>query len=119
MPADESDPQSTGPAQPAPDSPPVPEPGPRPRGLERVRDTRTARAWSGLILGAVILIVLLVFILQNLTDVTLQIFAWHFQLPLGVALLFAAIFGALLTALIGGARILQIRRAVKKGDHAV
>lgn len=75
--------------------------------------TRTASAWIGLVVGALILILLLVFVLQNNENTKLSILAWDFTLPLGVSMLFAAIAGALIMALAGGARILQLRKAYK------
>jgi len=81
------------------------------RGVAR---TRTAQTWIGLVLGALILIVLLVFVLQNNVSTEFSIFFWDFHLPLGVSMLFAAIAGALIMALVGGARILQLRKAFKK-----
>jgi uncharacterized integral membrane protein len=41
------------------------------------------------------------------------------SLPLAVAMLFSAIAGALLVALVGGARILQLRKETKKARRAV
>ncbi len=79
-----------------------------------VAHTRAAALWTGLIVGAVILVLLLVFILQNLDSVPVDLFVWTFDLPLGVAMLLAAIAGALVMALAGGVRILQIRRAAKR-----
>jgi uncharacterized integral membrane protein len=76
--------------------------------------TKAAATWTGLVIGVVVLILLLVFILQNLDQVALQLFFWEFSLPLGVSLLMAAIAGALIMALAGGVRILQIRRVAKK-----
>ncbi len=81
------------------------------RGVAR---TRTAQTWIGLVLGALILIVLLVFVLQNNVSTEFSIFFWDFHLPLGVSMLFAAIAGALIMALVGGARILQLRKEFKK-----
>ncbi|MGZ4554102.1 MAG: LapA family protein [Mycobacteriaceae bacterium] len=75
--------------------------------------TRTASAWIGLVVGALILILLLVFVLQNNENTKLSILVWDFTLPLGVSMLFAAIAGALIMALAGGARILQLRKAYK------
>ncbi|MDT2004804.1 DUF1049 domain-containing protein [Rhodococcus opacus] len=79
-----------------------------------IKHTRTGATWSGLVVGLVVLLVLLVFILQNLDSVTLELFAWEFTVPLGVTLLFAAIAGAVIMALVGGMRILQIRRAANR-----
>ncbi len=70
--------------------------------------------WTALIVGMLILLLLLVFILQNLDSVTLELFAWDFSLPLGVALLFAAIAGAVIVGLAGGLRILQLRHAANR-----
>ncbi|GGC60821.1 hypothetical protein GCM10011410_11620 [Hoyosella rhizosphaerae] len=68
-----------------------------------------------LIIGALLLIALLVFILQNLETQTIFVLFWEWEMPLGVALLGAAILGVLLTATIGGVRIMQLRRQARKG----
>ncbi|MDJ0391904.1 lipopolysaccharide assembly protein LapA domain-containing protein [Rhodococcus sp. G-MC3] len=78
-----------------------------------IAHTKAAATWTGLVVGAIVLVILLVFILQNLDAVPVSIFVWTFQLPLGVSMLLAAIAGALVMALAGGVRILQIRRAAK------
>jgi uncharacterized integral membrane protein len=76
--------------------------------------TRTARAHNALIAGAVVLILLLVFIVENTASVKISYFGAGFHLPLGVALLLAAIGGALLVGIVGGARIMQLRRTVRR-----
>ena len=76
--------------------------------------TKTGIAFSALIAGAVVLIVLLVFILENTASVQISFFGASGHLPLGVALLLAAIGGALLTGIVGAARIVQLRRHVKR-----
>jgi len=92
------------------DSPVAAHPG----GTSSVAHTRTAVTWIGLVLGALVLIVLLVFIVQNNSSTRFSIFFWDFTLPLGVSMLFAAIAGALIMALVGGARILQLRKAYRR-----
>ena len=82
--------------------------------LRDVRHTRTKSAWVGIIVGAIVLILLLVFIVQNLDKQEIQLFFWQVNLPQGVSLLIAAIAGALITAVVGGARMFQVRRAVRK-----
>ena len=77
--------------------------------------SRAGSWWTALIIGAALLIVLLVFILQNLDSHPIQILFWQWEMPLGVALLGAAILGVLITATIGGIRILQLRRQARKG----
>jgi uncharacterized integral membrane protein len=61
-----------------------------------------------------VLIFLLVFILQNGGNATIYFLWGEASLPLGVALLFAAIGGAVLVAVVGAARILQLRRQAKR-----
>jgi uncharacterized integral membrane protein len=60
-------------------------------------------------LFAVVLLLLLIFILENSQSVSIGYFGAHGHLPLGVALLLAAVLGVLLVALPGTARILQLR----------
>lgn len=79
-----------------------------------IAHTKAAATWTGLVVGAIVLVLLLIFILQNLDAVPVSIFVWTFELPLGVSMLLAAIAGALVMALAGGVRILQIRRAAKR-----
>jgi uncharacterized integral membrane protein len=77
--------------------------------------TRIGGAWVGLIVGAVLLIFLLVFVLQNLGPARVYFLGWQAELPLGIWLLFAAIAGVLLLAIPGFARMLQWRRAARGG----
>ncbi|UVO14150.1 lipopolysaccharide assembly LapA domain-containing protein [Mycobacterium sp. SMC-14] len=88
-------------------SPPPPPPAAMPL-------TRAGALWSALIAGFLVLIVLLVFVTQNTGPVDLAFLTWTWSLPTGVAILLAAICGGLLTALVGTARIFQLRRAAKK-----
>ncbi|MBH5141972.1 DUF1049 domain-containing protein [Rhodococcus erythropolis] len=74
--------------------------------------------WVAVAMGAIVVIILLIFILQNTKQVAISFFAWDFELPLGVALLLAAIGGVLVMASVGGARIWQLRRAYKKTEPA-
>jgi len=83
-----------------------------------VKFTRAAALWSALIVGFLILIFLLVFILQNTNSATIHFFAWEWNLPVGVAILLAAVSGGLLTVAAGTARIVQLRRAAKKNFRA-
>ena len=96
----------------APASAPAPAPGPR-----KVKKTTAGSMWVGLVISAILLIVLLVFILQNQQETTLNLFGWAWNFPVGVGMLFAAILGALITALIGGWRMLDLRRQIRKGDN--
>jgi uncharacterized integral membrane protein len=85
---------------------------------EASKFTRAGALWSALAVGFLILVLLLVFIVQNGDSTTIHMFGWAWQLPVGVALLLAAIAGGLLTFLAGSVRILQLRRAAKKNLKA-
>lgn len=76
--------------------------------------TRAGALWTFLGMGFFMLIVLLVFIVQNPATASFTFLAWHWRLPLGVAILLAAVGGGLLTLLVGTARMYQLRRATKK-----
>jgi len=82
--------------------------------LEEVGLTRAGALWTSLILGFLILIVLLIFITQNTASTPFTFLSWHWNLPLGVAILLAAVCGGLITALVSAARMFQLRRAAKK-----
>ncbi|MET3860164.1 putative integral membrane protein [Dietzia sp. 2505] len=71
-------------------------------------------AWVGLVLGALVTILLLIFIAQNTTSTDVRYLGLEFSLPLGVLILFAAIAGALIMALFAGVRILQLRMRARK-----
>jgi len=87
---------------------------PRHRALRR---TRMSGVWVGLALSAVVLLLLLVFILENEKKVDIAFFGAHGHLPLGVALLLAAVAGALLVLIPGTVRIMQLRRTARR-HHA-
>lgn len=77
------------------------------------RRTRLSGAWTALVVGIVALILILVFILQNLQSVELSFLAFHGRLPLAVALLFAVILGAVIVLAFGAARITQLRMVAR------
>ncbi|MYR05920.1 DUF1049 domain-containing protein [Gordonia sp. SID5947] len=82
--------------------------------VKNVEHTRTRATFIGLVIGAIITVLLLVFILQNLDSQRIMLIFWEVNLPLGVSLLIAAIAGALIVALAGGLRMLQMSRAMRK-----
>lgn len=99
---------ATAPTVPMPSSPPSPAVAPPGRSL-------TGELWTGLILSTVVFLVLLVFVLQNLDPVVIRFLWLRGSLPTGVALLLAAIAGVLLVAIPGSVRMLQLRRAARRG----
>jgi putative membrane protein len=76
--------------------------------------TRISGARTGLIASIAILVVVLIFIIQNTHAVNISFLGAHLRLSLAVALLLAAIAGALLTAAAGTARITQLRRIMRR-----
>jgi uncharacterized integral membrane protein len=76
--------------------------------------TRVSGIWVASTAAVVVLLILLIFILQNGNRVKINIFGANPTLPLGVALLLAAVLGALLVALIGAARVVQLRHTARK-----
>lgn len=83
-----------------------------------VKFTRAGALWVSLILGFLILIVLLIFITQNTASTAFTFLHWHWNLPLGVAILLSAVLGGLITALVSAARMFQLRRTAKKNLQA-
>jgi uncharacterized integral membrane protein len=86
----------------------------RERGRGRPGRTRTSAAFKALVLALIVLILLLVFILENTQRVKVSYFGATGHLPLGVALLLAAVGGAIITGAVGGARIVQLRRQARR-----
>jgi uncharacterized integral membrane protein len=80
----------------------------------KVGPTRASGVWAGLIIAAIVLIFLLVFILQNLETVEIDFLMFSGSLPIGVAMLLAAIGGILMVAIPGVARMIQLRRHTKR-----
>ena len=79
-----------------------------------LRRTRTGGAWVALALSVVILLLLLIFILENGHSVSIAFFGGHASPPLGVALLLAAVAGALVVLIPGTGRIIQLRRTARR-----
>ena len=94
-------------------APPAAAPQPLPP-QHRIRRTRTGGIWVAVGFFAVILLLLLIFILQNGQKVDISYLGMHGHLPLGVALLLAAVCGVLLVVLAGTARIGQLRATARR-----
>ncbi|MPY97654.1 MAG: DUF1049 domain-containing protein [Actinophytocola sp.] len=116
-----TEPRATEPA--APTGPTAPtekteRPG-RSEDAAKLKPTRISGAWVAVIVAVIVLVFLLIFILQNSASVTVHYFGASGTLPLGIALLFASVGGALLVALIGVARVFQLRRFARRaGRHS-
>jgi putative membrane protein len=69
---------------------------------------------TALIAGTAALAVVLIFIIQNTRAVNISFLGAHLHLSLAVALLLAAVAGALVMAAAGTARITQLRRIMRR-----
>jgi uncharacterized integral membrane protein len=81
-----------------------------------VEPTRTSMVWTMVGIGVVLLFAILVFILQDGQRV--RFLMVNGTLPLGAALLFAALLGALLVLVAGAARVLQLRVVSRRHRRA-
>ncbi|TQS88023.1 DUF1049 domain-containing protein [Arthrobacter sp. TS-15] len=79
--------------------------------------TRAGFVWTATVAGLVLLGVLILFILQNQEQVSVQYFGLAGSVPLGIALCIAAIVGGLLVAVAGAIRIAQLRTAATRLRH--
>jgi uncharacterized integral membrane protein len=102
--------------QPAETQPAETPPGERQESAQpsATRRTRISAAWTAVAVAAVVLLLLLVFILQNLQTVRVTFLGATGQLPLGVAVLLAAVGGALLVVVLGAARMIQLRALARR-----
>ncbi len=107
-------PQPTA-SQPTPSQPTAPPPAAPPL---TIKHTRISGLWVALAFFAVVLLLLLIFILQNGTKVDISYMGAHGHLPLGVALLLSAVCGVLLVVLAGAARISQLRTVARRHRRA-
>jgi lipopolysaccharide assembly protein A len=83
-----------------------------------VRSTRASRAWTAAVLFALVLVLLLIFILSNGQRVKVSFVGAEGNMPLAVAMLFAAAAGALLVAIPAAGRMFQLRRTARRHRRA-
>lgn len=76
---------------------------------EKAPHSRVGGVWVSAVLFALLLLLLLIFVLENGQRAEISFFGQHGHLPQGVALLLAAVCGILLVAIPGTARIVQLR----------
>jgi uncharacterized integral membrane protein len=94
------------------ESDPVPGQGEHPD--LRVGRTRISSAWTLLAAGLLLVLLMLVFILQNGQPQAMEFLWFDFSLPVGAAMLLAAVLGGLLVILLGATRLLQVRLAARR-----
>lgn len=88
---------------------------PEPAGPETARQeparqgSRTGALWAATTISIVLLILLIIFILQNSGPVRIVFFGLEGSIPVGMALLIAAVAGAAVVAIAGVARLTRVR----------
>ncbi|MFI5783095.1 lipopolysaccharide assembly protein LapA domain-containing protein [Nocardia sp. NPDC051570] len=105
-------------------APPIPapptsagRPPPVPANRSPLRATRTGNTWIGIVIFGLVLVLLLIFLLQNTQSVKISYLGMSGHLSLAVAMLMAAVAGVLLTATAGSLRIWQLRRRVRRSTR--
>ncbi|MGX9900628.1 LapA family protein [Arthrobacter sp. SA17] len=83
------------------------------------RVTRAGMVWVSVATALVVLVLLIVFILQNQDYVQVRFLGLEGAVSLGMALFIAAVAGGVLVAIAGAARIIQLRTAAHRRAHAV
>jgi uncharacterized integral membrane protein len=89
---------------------------PDPAAPAPIKRTRVSGLWVGVTLSAVVLLLLLIFVVQNIEPIRIRFLGTEGTLPIGVALLLAAALGVLVVAIPVLPRILRLRRLDRKRD---
>lgn len=103
------------PDRPDPELPPPPPPAAASeRDHAKVAPTRISAAWAGVCAGVVAVILLIIFIGQNTAAVRINFLWMEGSIPTALALLIAGVGGAIIAIAVGAARIIQLRRLMRR-----
>lgn len=83
-------------------------------GKDPLRSSRVSGFYTAVVGLGVVLVLLIIFIVQNTRRASVSFLFWEGTAPLAVLLLVATAAGIFLTATAGSLRLLQVRRRVKK-----
>jgi putative membrane protein len=105
---------------PTPDSVPASDPAlapndtlkPRPALGPMVR-TRTGATWVGICVGAIVLVALVIFMMQNTAQVDVTFLGMHGSAPLALMLLIAGVGVGIIALVVGTLRIGQLKRRIR------
>jgi putative membrane protein len=75
---------------------------------------RTAAAWTAVSLGVLVAVALVVFLAQNTRQVEVSFLGFNGSVPVAVALLAAAVFGASVVLVVGTARVTKLRLVARQ-----
>ena len=78
------------------------------------RVTRASAAWVATGVALLLLVLLIIFMLQNTTKVEVRFLGMSGTVPLGMALLIAAVAGGVVVAMAGVARVTQLRMDARR-----
>lgn len=84
---------------------------------EAKKVTRAGMVWTATVAGLIMLVLLIIFIVQNQDQVTLKYFGLSAEVSLGLALFIAAVAGGILAAIAGAVRIIQLRHMARKNHR--
>lgn len=76
--------------------------------------TRAASFWVSVVVTALIFIALIIFLAQNGREISIHFLAWKGHISQAVALLIAAVCGALLVAIPASVRVVQLRLGLRR-----
>jgi uncharacterized integral membrane protein len=79
-----------------------------------VRHTRISAAWTAVAVAVLLGVALIAFVVQNTQKVQIKFFGASGHIPLVVALLAAAIIGAIIVLVAGISRITQLRLSARR-----
>ena len=79
-----------------------------------LRRSKTSGAWLSVAGLGLVLLLLIIFILQNTQSVQVSFLGWDGHAPLAVSLLIATLAGLFLALVAGSLRIIQLRRRVRR-----
>jgi uncharacterized integral membrane protein len=88
--------------------------GAKPVKSAKPATTIAARVWVALGIAVVLLVLLIIFIAENSSDVTIKFLGAKGTLSVALMMLISALAGVVITLLVGTARILQLRREVRR-----
>jgi len=83
----------------------------------RKMHSRISGVRVALIAGFVVLVLVLIFVIQNAHTVSISFLGAHLHVSLAVALLLAVVAGALIMAVAGTARITELRQVIRRDRH--
>lgn len=87
------------------------------RGAKPLR-TRTGAVWFGICVGALVLVALVVFMLQNTAPVEVAFLGMTGTAPLAMVLLIAGLGVGIVALVVGALRIGQLRRRIRADRQA-